>query len=427
MITKSNAIRENIFTIAKTEFMEKGFMDASMRTIAERAGYTTAMLYSRLADKDQIFCALVEEGGSILYDYFVDAQETFAAYEPERQKNNMHAYVDQKVDHMIDILYEHLGRYGWMAVLFAVLSMLIYMGGLLCSHLAAFRVQANIRKQLVHHIATLPLGFMDSAGSGKLRKIIDESSAATETYLAHQLPDKAGALTTPAGLLVMLLGFDWRLGLLRLLPVGIAFAIMGAMTGKRMAKKMKEYQDSLELMASEAVEYVRGIPVVKTFGQSVFSFKRFQTSIDNYQKWVISYTKDLRLPMMFYTIIINAVFAVLIAAALYFTVDGVSNEFLLNLLFYIIITPVITVMLHKIMYLSENKMIVTDALQRIDGILALQPLLASAVPETPKDNAITLRNVVFCYPNASQNALDGIRMEIKPGEHVALVGPSDVG
>ena len=322
---------------------------------------------------------------------------------------------------------EHLGRYGWMAVLFAVLSMLIYIGGLLCSHLAAFRVQANIRKQLVHHIANLPLGFMDSAGSGKLRKIIDESSAATETYLAHQLPDKAGALTTPAGLLVMLLVFDWRLGLLSLLPVGIAFAIMGAMTGKRMAKKMKEYQDSLELMASEAVEYVRGIPVVKTFGQSVFSFKRFQASIDNYQKWVISYTKDLRLPMMFYTTIINAVFAVLIAAALYFTADGVSNEFLLNLLFYIIITPVITVTLHKIMYSSENEMIVTDALQRIDGILALQPLPAAAVPETPKDNSVTLRNVVFRYPNASQNALDGIGMEIKPGEHVALVGPSGGG
>lgn len=322
---------------------------------------------------------------------------------------------------------EHLGRYGWMAVLFAVLSMLIYIGGLLCSHLAAFRVQANIRKQLVHHIANLPLGFMDSAGSGKLRKIIDESSAATETYLAHQLPDKAGALTTPAGLLVMLLVFDWRLGLLSLLPVGIAFAIMGAMTGKRMAKKMKEYQDSLELMASEAVEYVRGIPVVKTFGQSVFSFKRFQASIDNYQKWVISYTKDLRLPMMFYTTIINAVFAVLIAAALYFTADGVSNEFLLNLLFYIIITPVITVTLHKIMYSSENEMIVTDALQRIDGILALQPLPAAAAPETPKDNSVTLRNVVFRYPNASQNALDGIGMEIKPGEHVALVGPSGGG
>lgn len=190
---------------------------------------------------------------------------------------------------------------------------------------------------------------------------------------------------------------------------------------------MKEYQDSLELMASEAVEYVRGIPVVKTFGQSVFSFKRFQASIDNYQKWVISYTKDLRLPMMFYTTIINAVFAVLIAAALYFTADGVSNEFLLNLLFYIIITPVITVTLHKIMYASENEMIVTDALQRIDGILALQPLPAAAAPETPKDNSVTLRNVVFRYPNASQNALDGIGMEIKPGEHVALVGPSGGG
>lgn len=322
---------------------------------------------------------------------------------------------------------QHLSYYGWMAVLFAVLSMLIYIGGLLCSHLAAFRVQTNIRSQAMHHIVTLPLGFMDGVGSGKMRKTVNESSAATETYLAHQLPDKAGALATPVGLLVMLLAFDWRLGLLSLVPIVIAFLIMSAMTGKKMAEKMKQYQNSLDQMSNEAVEYVRGIPVVKTFGQSVFSFKRFKASIDNYQKWVISYTKDLRLPMTFYTTIINAVFAVLIAAALFFTADGVTNEFLLNLLFYIIITPIITVTLNKIMYSSENEMIVKDALERIDSIMTMQPLSEDNFPLHPADNSITLENVSFKYRDAVQNALNGVNLEVKSGEHIAFVGPSGGG
>lgn len=252
---------------------------------------------------------------------------------------------------------EHLAGYGWSAVISALLSMLIYICALMCSHIAAFRVQANMRTEMMHHIVTLPLGFMDSEGSGKIRKIVNECSAATETYLAHQLPDQAGAYATPVGLLVLLAVFDWRLGLLSLVPVVLAFLIMGSMTGKKMEAKMKEYQNALEEMSSEAVEYVRGIPVVKTFGQSVFSFKRFRTSIENYEKWTISYTKDMRMPMVAYTTIINAVFSVLIAAAFFFTA---SNAFLLNLLFYIIITPVITVTLNKIMFASENKLIVAD-------------------------------------------------------------------
>lgn len=316
---------------------------------------------------------------------------------------------------------------GWMAVVYAVLSMLIYLCGLLCSHLAAFRVQANIRSKAMHHIVRLPMGLLDSFGTGKLRKIVDESSAATETYLAHQLPDQAGALATPAGLLVLLLVFDWRLGLLSLIPIALAFAIMGAMTGKRMKEKMVEYQDSLAVMSNEAVEYVRGIPVVKTFGQSVFSFKRFKSAIDNYQKWVISYTKDLRSPMMFYTTAINAVFAILIAAAFLFTADGVTNMFLLNLLFYVIITPVITVTLNKIMYASENTMKVEDALNRINSVMTLRPLPVSASPKHPKDNSIELKDVSFCYQEGSGNAINSINLKIKSGEHVALVGPSGGG
>lgn len=200
----------------------------------------------------------------------------------------------------------------------------------------------------MHHIATLPLGFMDGIGSGKMRKTVNEASAATETYLAHQLPDSAGAMATPIGLIALLLFFDWRLGLLSLVPVVLAFLIMSSMTGSKMKKKMEEYQNALDNMSNEAVEYVRGIPVVKTFGQSVVSFKKFKGSIDEYEKWVISYTKDMMLPMMGYTTIINAVFAVLIAAAMIFTSSGVTTSFFVDLLFYVIITPVITVTLTKI-------------------------------------------------------------------------------
>ena len=177
---------------------------------------------------------------------------------------------------------KNLSGLGWSAVGFAVLAMAIYIGALFCSHIAAFHVQANMRSTLMKHILTLPMGFMDSDGSGKIRKIVNESTAATETYLAHQLPDKAGAVATPAGLLLLLVGFDWKLGLLSLVPVLFAFVIMGAMTGSRMKQKMEEYQNALEEMSNEAVEYVRGIPVVKTFGQSVFSFKRFRDAIKKY-------------------------------------------------------------------------------------------------------------------------------------------------
>ena len=325
---------------------------------------------------------------------------------------------------------QNLSAYGWCAVGSSVLAMLIYMGGLICSHLAAFHVQATMRSRLMRHIMSLPLGSMDEDGSGKVRKIINESSAATETYLAHQLPDKCVATATPIGLVVLLLVFDWRLGLLSLIPVVLGFAIMSTMMGANMKKKMEEYQNALEEMSSEAVEYVRGIPVVKTFGQSVFSFKRFRDSIKKYEKWTIAYTKDLRVPMMGLTTAINSVFAILIAAT--FWLGGVKSgsvdgTFLLNLMFYIIITPIITVTMTKMMYAGENVMIVEDALNRIDGLLEKKPLPQSVNPAKPQDASISFKNVSYRYDGASDDAIHNISLDIKSGEHIAFVGPSGGG
>ena len=320
----------------------------------------------------------------------------------------------------------NIPRYGWMAVLFAVLSYLIYIAALMCSHLSAFRVATNLRLAVSEHLAVLPLGFAETFGSGKLRKIIHESTGAAETYLAHQLPDQYNAIATPVGLLVLLLTFDWRLGLLSLAPVVLAFLIMATMTGKRMAEKMRQYGNALESMSNEAVEYVRGIPVVKTFGQSVFSFKKFKATIDEYEKWVISYTKDLRLPMMFYTAAVNGVFAFLIAGGLLFTAHGVTPEFLLNLLFYIIITPVISLTLTRMMYMSESKMVVADALARIDSVLEAAPMQVQAVPQYPKDSSVTLRDVHFSYDGKTE-VIKGVSLEIQPGQTVAFVGSSGGG
>ena len=321
---------------------------------------------------------------------------------------------------------QNLTYNGWMAVMFAVIAVLVYIAGLMCSHLGAFRIATNLRLQSMNHIVKLPLGFAEHFGSGKLRKIVNESSAATETYLAHQLPDRANALATPCGLLVLLFVFDWRLGLLSLAPVLLGFLIMMAMTGKEMQQKMKEYQNALDDMSNEAVEYVRGIPVVKTFGQTIFSFKKFKDSIDRYKVWVIAYTKQLRTPMMFYTAAINGVFVFLIAGALLFTQDQVTTEFLLNLVFYIIITPIISVTLTRIMFQSENAMIVDDALQRIDSVLNLEPLKETAHSKHPKDGSVELEQVHFSY-DGEKEVLKGISISIPAGQTVAFVGPSGGG
>ena len=320
----------------------------------------------------------------------------------------------------------HVTQYGWMAVAFAVVAVLTYIAGLMCSHLAAFRIATNLRLAMVKHIATLPLGAIEQFGSGKLRRTISETAGAAETYLAHQLPDQARAMATIAGLLTLLLAFDWRLGLLSLVPVALAFAVMTSMTGKKMQEQMNQYQNALADMSGEAVEYVRGIPVVKTFGQTVFSFKKFKGTIDNYERWVIAYTKQLRWPMIFYTLAVNSVFVFLIAGAFLFASGGTDGGALLNLLFYIIITPVISLTLTKLMFMSENGMIVHDAITRIDRVLESPSLSCSNAPKHPKDSSVALEHVTFSYDGV-KNALEDISLSIGTGQTVAFVGPSGGG
>lgn len=322
----------------------------------------------------------------------------------------------------------HLKQYGWQAVGFALLAMLIYIIALMCSHKAAFRVQANMRTLMMQHIMKLPLGYVESQGTGKIRKIVSDSSAATETYLAHNLPDKAVSVATPVGLLAVMAVFDWRLGLVSLIPAVLAFLLMAScMMGPKLAEDMKEYQNALETMSSEAVEYVRGIPVVKTFGQTVFSFKRFKQAIDEYEKWTLSYTKSMCPPMVGFTTASNGIFAVLIIVAYLFTGKGVTDTFILNLFFYIIITSILTVTLMKVAYAGESQMLVEDALNRMDEIMAVNPLKEPATLQKPENAEVLIDNVTFQYKDADSNAIDGITMKVKAGEHIALVGASGSG
>ena len=322
----------------------------------------------------------------------------------------------------------HITSYGWQAVGFALLSMVFYIAALMCSHKAAFRVQANLRIKMMEHIMKLPLGYVEAEGTGKIRKIVTDSTAATETYLAHNLPDKAVSYATPVGLLAMMLVFDWRLGLISLIPAVLAFVLMGTlMMGPKMAEDMKQYQNALETMSSEAVEYVRGIPVVKTFGQTVFSFKRFKSAIDDYEKWTLDYTKSMMKPMIAFTTTANGIFAALIPAAYAFAGKGVTDTLILNIIFYVLITSILTVTLMKIAYAGESQMIVEDALKRMDDILDVAPLAEAGKKEVPKDASVELKNVAFAYDDTKGNAIDGISLNIRDGEHIALVGPSGGG
>lgn len=337
------------------------------------------------------------------------------------------------IDVILDV-YPNYGQseaaiqYGYYALICAVIGILLYVAGLLCSHLAAFRIASNMRKAALHHVVLLPLGYFSKEGSGKLRKIIDEAAASTETYLAHQLPDMAQLITTVCAVIICLFIFDWKFAVASLIPTLLALSNMFKMVGPDLQDSMKAYMDALEGMSNEAVEYIRGIPVVKTFQQTVFSFDHFHQAIKNYEKFAIDYTNKMRIPMTLFTTFINSIFIFIIGAMILLILNGFNlGKLMPDFLFYVIFTPIIAVTTNKIMFASENTMLAQDGVNRIEGIINEKPFSYSKSTNKIINNDIEFEHVSFSYPGSSNEVLHDINLKIKSGTTVAFVGKSGGG
>jgi ATP-binding cassette subfamily B protein len=319
-------------------------------------------------------------------------------------------------------------KYGWMAVGFALLSIVIYFISLLCSHYAAFRVEKNIRKEAIHKIVTLPLGFFTKNSSGKLRKVIDDNASLTHGFLAHQLPDLSGAIIMPIAIIIILFVFDWRLGIVCIAPTFISLLFLRQMMGGDNAKFMRKFMDASEDMNTSAVEYVRGIPIVKIFQQTVFSFKNFNKAINGYSDFASTYALNCRVPMIGFTICINAPTLLFAPIGIIFILNSNNyNAFLLDLIFYMLFSPICVTMMTKIMFVGENIMSAKEALTRIDEIFEAETLTESEKNINVNSTTIKFNNVIFTYPGSDKPAINNVSFTIPEGKTYALVGTSGGG
>ncbi len=323
---------------------------------------------------------------------------------------------------------ELMVHYGWLAVNFTMFSFLFYGLGLLFSHLCAFNLMANLRIRLIQHLGELPLGFHISNPSGKLRKIIEKNAESTENFVAHQLPDTVQAIVTPLAFLVSMFYFDWRLAIICLVPIAIGFVILSLMLKGESGAFLEQYQKSLGDMSNAAVEYVRGISVVKVFGQTVHSFKRFHDSIMTYKKFVTQYALSMEKPMSRYIASVHGIFFVLIPAGIIlYAFSANPKSFILSFVFFIVFTPMIAVMLMKIMYSSSNRLMTTQALDTIDDLLNEKPIVQTSQPQRPSSYNIVFNSVSFRYEKKSAAVLDKLSFTVKAGTVTALVGASGGG
>ncbi|OFI06729.1 iron import ATP-binding/permease protein IrtA [Clostridium acetireducens DSM 10703] len=321
-----------------------------------------------------------------------------------------------------------LGKYGWMAVAFALISIALYFIALICSHLAGFRVEKNMRKQSMHKIVKFPLGYFDSNTSGKLRKVIDDNASLTHGFIAHQLADFSGALIMPIAILVVLFIFDWRLGLVCIIPLFFSMVFLKSMMGEENAKFMQKYMDALEEMNTAAVEYVRGIPVVKVFQQTVYSFKNFHKSITKYSDFASNYALSCRIPMVNFTMTINSPSLLLIPIGVLFILHaGNYKAFLLDLIFYMLFAPLCVTMMNKIMYCGESIMGAKEAISRIDEVINAENLAEGNLDKKVQDNSICFENVTFTYPGNEKPAVSNVSFTVSKGKTYALVGSSGGG
>lgn len=318
--------------------------------------------------------------------------------------------------------------YAWWAAGMAVASIVLYFAALMSSHLATFRVESNLRKEAMRQIVRMPLGFFDINTSGRIRKIIDDNAGVTHSFLAHQLPDLAATFLVPLVAAILIFVFDWILGLACIVPVIIAMLVMGFMMNAEGRQFMKSYMTSLEEMNTEAVEYVRGIPVVKVFQQTIYSFKNFHRCIMNYNKMVFGYTRMWEKPMSLYTVIINGfVFFLAPLAILLIGYSGNYASVLLNFFLFVLITPVFSQSIMKSMYLNQALGQASEAIGRLENLVAYEHLTVVEHPQPVKEFSIQFEKVSFSYPGANQKAVDDVSFTIPQGNTVALVGASGGG
>jgi len=326
------------------------------------------------------------------------------------------------------LVLAEISTFAWLAFGSALAGVILYFCGLMSSHLAAFRVEVGLQKVAMEKIRSMPLGFFDKHSSGKIRKIVNDGAGTTHTFLAHQLPDMAGSIVTPLILLVLTFVVDWRMGLCSLVPIILGFATMSFMMTEKGREFQKQYMDSLEEMSSQSVEYIRGIPVVKTFGQTIFSFKRFHDSIMGYKDMVYAYTLIWRRPMSFYTVIMeSAAFFLVPLSILLIGRGGEPYLILADFIFYLLIAPTFTQVLMRSMHFRQNALIADQALDRIDRLVNAPAMDFPSPACGTKEASIEFRNVKFYYEGANTPAIDGIDFTVREGEVVALVGPSGGG
>lgn len=318
--------------------------------------------------------------------------------------------------------------YAIAAFAVSVANVLLYFVALMLSHLSAFRIETNMRRTAMKRLMCVPLGFFDTQNTGRMRKIIDEDSSQTHTFVAHILPDVAGSVVAPIGIIVLLLAVDWQLGIAAMVPIVCAFGIMGYMMNPKNNDFQRMYLDAQEKMSAEAVEYVRGIPVVKVFQQTVFSFKRFHDSIINYRDLVIRYTLLWRTPMSAYTIAINAFAFLLVPTGIILIGHGGETAIIVSdMVLYVLIAPIIAANVMKAMHLSQNLFLANEAVDRLEKLTATPPLPESSEPEKAAAFDVSLRNVSFRYEAAEHDAVSHIDLDIPQGKTVALVGASGSG
>ena len=321
-----------------------------------------------------------------------------------------------------------LFKWGICALSFELIGLALYFAALLCSHVVAFRTEKNLKMAALTHLAKMPMGYFDLNPSGKLRKIIDDNSFQTQTFIAHQLPDLIGAYVTMVVSIILMLAFDWRVGLPLLLLFCIGFFLQGSLMGKDSMKFMKTYQNSLETMNHEAVEYIRGISVVKVFGQTVQSFTKFNEAIKSYRDYALKYTMSCRKGMVAFTAVINSSFLILVPTAL--IIGALSTDmvgFMQSFLFYIIFSPACAVMLNKILYMTSYKMQAAESMRRIDTIITAEPQSETDHPRTANTHDVSFENVTFAYENTEHPAVANLSFTAKAGTTTALVGHSGSG